>query len=289
MGFFDFLSDGADNIKKNNEKRKLAREYTQRAKEIVKDYEERYNTTYADTVSYAYKTQLEVEEHYKFKKELIKEIDANFKPIFNKFDKFDIDRKTFNIGFENTNEFNFNNSSVGKMFNSFEGNMSLSSVISNDSFILDLFSDATEEYWEAKRQLDEAKQYRNEVQYQREKLKMMKSNLSDLRKYIIDEREMLNDLKSKVNKITSMLEIGMKKQSFTKEEAEKLKSINKIGKGISKLMTVRFLNDDFSINVEYKKLYDDINKINDIIPNTPTIHESTWKDISKLLEKVVVY
>ena len=100
---------------------------------------------------------------------------------------------------------------------------------------------------------------------------------------------MINDLKSKVNKITSMLEIGMKKQSFTKEEAEKLKSINKIGKGISKLMTVRFLNDDFSINDEYKKLYDDISKINDIIPNTPTIHESTWKDISKLLEKVVVY
>lgn len=289
MGFFDFLSDEVDSIKENNDKRRQAREYTQRAKEIVKDYEERYNTTYVNTVSYAYKTQFKVEEHYKFKKELIKEIDLKIKPVFNRFDKFDIDKKTFDMEFANTKEFNFNSTAVGNKFNSLKDEMALSSVIENNSLILDLFSDATEEYWEAKRLLDEAKQYKREIQYQREKLKTMKSNLGELRQYIIDEREMLNDLSIKAKKITSTLETSMKKNVFTQEEAEKLKSINKIGKGISKLMTIKFLNSDFSINNEYKMVYDSISEINNMIPRTPTIQSNTWKNISQLLDEMVVY
>lgn len=279
MGFFDIFDDAID---KGNKKRE-ARDMVRRAKEMIRDMNERYNNTYSSTLEATWKTEQKINEHYEFKKNLLKELNSEFTPIINKFENFNIDKITLNESTDIVSGFGFKD-----MSSNFQNTMGFQNLFPNIS-IMDLFSDVDEEYYEAKQALNEAKIYKEEIRIQREKLGQMKSNLNDVRSYIYDEQATLNSLKDKIKNIAEILNKNMEKTSFTKEENEYLKSIHKIAKGISKLMTIRFLNDDFSIRDEYKNIYSSIEKINGLLPSVPKINDNSWNDISSLLEVIKEY
>ena len=99
MGLFDIFSGGGSSRKSfsdlsdNWEKRKEAREYNAMAREIIDDYTNRYENTYADVNCYAVETEYRLKKHYDFKKEIIRKLQLNVKPVLENFKNFDIIKK----------------------------------------------------------------------------------------------------------------------------------------------------------------------------------------------------
>lgn len=294
MGLFDLLGvivDARDDAKENAEKRKKAKEMIRRAKTIVDDANKRYNNKYNSVMEKMNRVEIKVNEHYDFKQQIFNKLNNEFTPIIHNFEKFDIDKMTLqgtrelNGGF--INNFTCDSNLKFGASNALSG-MSITSVISPISF-LDYFSDATEEYLNAQSKLREAELYKYEIESQRERLERIQSNLNDVLECISDERSMLRGLSSKLENITNTLNENMKKFSFTQKENEYLKSICKIGKGIDKLMSVRFLNSDFSISDEYRKISNNMDKIENLMPEQPRIDDTSMKEILMILKDIKVY
>lgn len=290
MGIFDIFSGSSNrsfsDLSDNWEKKKQAREYNSRAREIIDDYTNKYNNTYFDTMGYASETEYKLKKHYDFKKEIIKKLQLNVNPVLQKFKNFDIDSKTIDLAdFSKDKALDISIVNLNSnLFSNFD-RFSFDSCFPN---IDDFFRDATEEYYVAKSNYNQAKLYKNQIQLKREELKAIKSNLSNIRSYISEEEHVLNQLSNKVKNISDKLNENMKKSSFTKEESEYLKSIYKIANGIEKLMNMRFLNDDFTISDDYNKLFNKIKEVNSLIEK-PTLDNSELNNILKSLGDIIVY
>lgn len=294
MGLFDLLvniADAREDAKENAEKRKKAKEMIRKAKSIIDDSNRRYNNKYSSVMDKMNRVEVKVNEHYDFKQQMFNKINNEFTPIIHNFEKFDIDKMTLqstgsiNGGF--INNFTCDSNLKFGASNALSG-MSITSLISPISF-LDYFSDATEEYLNAQSKLREAELYKYEIESQRERLERIQSNLNDVLECISDERSMLRGLSSKLENITNTLNENMKKFSFTQKENEYLKSICKIGKGIDKLMSVRFLNSDFSVSDEYRKISNNMDKIENLMPEQPRIDDTSIKEILMILKDIKVY
>lgn len=178
MGLFDIFSGGGRNrrslsdISDNWEKKKEAREYNARAREIIDDYINRYNDTYFNTMDYAYETQRRLEKHHDFKKQIVKKLQLNVKPVLEDFKKFDIDSKTIDINFEDMNTSKNLDISIFDVDRAFSrmNNLSFNSCFPN---LDDIFRDATEEYYQAKSNYNQAKLYKSQIQSNREVFDLM--------------------------------------------------------------------------------------------------------------------
>lgn len=90
MGFWDFLSDVKDSADKSRE----AREYLQRAKELVREGDDIYERAYNKVHSYAMETESRLRRHVKFKKDILDELGSSVDITLKAFKNFDIDSKT---------------------------------------------------------------------------------------------------------------------------------------------------------------------------------------------------
>ncbi|MCI6736652.1 MAG: hypothetical protein MR593_00820 [Intestinibacter sp.] len=292
MGLFDIFSGGGSSRKSfsdlsdNWEKRKEAREYNARAREIIDDYTERYETTYYNTQDYAFETQRRLDKHNDFKKEIIRKLQLDVKPVLDDFKKFDIDSKTIDIDFSDIGSNKNLDMSISNINNTFArfDRLSFNNCFPN---LDDIFRDATEEYYQAKSNYNQAKMYKSQIQLKREQLKTIKSNLSNIRSYISDEERVLSELMERIEGISNKLDQNMKKSSFKKEESEHLKAIYKIAKGIDKMMGTRFLNDDFTVTDDYNSLFEKMKEINSLIEK-PTLNTGELDRILKSIG-VIVY
>lgn len=289
MGIFDRLSGRSNrsfsDLSDNWEKKKQAREYNSRAREIIDDYTDRYNNTYFDTMSYASETEYRLKKHYDFKKEIVRKLQLEVEPVLQNFENFDIDSKTLDsLNISVKKDLDISITSSNNIFSNFE-RFSLDTCFPN---INNIFRDATEEYYEAKANYNQAKLYKSQIQLKRDELKSIKSNLSNIRSYIYDEERILNELTNKIKDISDKLNKNMKKDSFKKEESDYLKSIYKIANGISKLMSMKFLNDDFTVSNDYNKLFEKIKEINSLVEK-PTLNNNELNNLLKSIGDIVVY
>ena len=290
MGIFDIFSGGKksfSDISDNWEKRQQAREYNSRAREIIDDYTDRYNTTYINTMDYALETEYRLKKHYEFKKQIVKKLQLDVNPVLESFKKFDIDNKIVDVDFKNINASKNLDISISSSKNTFAriNGLSFDSCFPN---VNDIFRDATEEYYQAKSNLNQAKMYREQIKLKREELKTIKSNLSNIRSYISDEERVLNELTTRVQNISKTLDENMKKTSFKKEEGEHLKNIYKIALAINKLMGMKFLNDDFTVSEDYNSLFIKIKEVNSLIEK-PTLNTGELDRILKSIPGPIVY
>lgn len=289
MGIFDRFSGRSNrsfsDLSDNWEKKKQAREYNSRAREIIDDYTDRYNNTYFDTMSYASETEYRLKKHYDFKKEIVRKLQLEVEPVLQNFKNFDIDSKTLDsLNISVKKDLDISIASSNNIFSNFE-RFSFDTCFPN---INDFFRDATEEYYEAKSNYNQAKLYKSQIQLKRDQLKSIKSNLSNIRSYISDEERILNELTNKIKDISDKLDKNMRKDSFKKEESDYLKSIYKIANGISKLMSMKFLNDDFTVSNDYNKLFEKIKEINSLVEK-PTLNNNELKNLLKSIDDIIVY
>lgn len=285
MGIFDLLND----TKKNMDKSRQAREYIQRAKELVSEGNSIYDKAYTKVNIYAAETGYKLKEHINYKKQIAQELGGSIANTLNKFAGFNIDSKVVSIP-------NIQESSVIKDSNQVldVSNTKYVSLINNvikpieiPSIFNMLISDS--DYYEAKRQRDEARQFKERMKLERDKLMNYREKMSEIRSFISEEKTELDLLLTKLRKMAEELETVMKKNSFSEEESDYFKGIHKIAECVVKLLSTEFFNDDLLINEKYQEAFSNIKEINKNIPNMPSLTDLNNGYIKTLLDNMIVY
>lgn len=276
MGLFDFLNDVKDNMDKSRQ----AREYIQRAKELVREGEDIYERAYEKTTSYASETQYRLHQHMNYKNGIAKEIGGSIGGTLRDFQNFNVDAKIMTAP-------SIQESSSGlRVFES-----AVSGIVQPIDIpsIFDMFiSDV--DYYEAKRQRDEARYYKERMRRERDKLNDYKEKMREIRTFIDSEKRELDSLMSKLKKMTDELKTGMQKSSFSIEDAEKLKGLHAIAEILIGLLSTKFLSDGFSINQRYQKAFADVKSINQNLPYAPSISDvNTVNTIKRILDGTIVH
>lgn len=276
MGLFDLFND----VKESADRSRQAREYIQRAKELVREGDQLYERAYDKVTSYASETEYRIRKHMNYKRDIAKELGGNIGVTLKEFRNFNIDTKIIEAP-------SIQDSTAGlDIFKS-----SMSSCMPNISIpsILDMFI-SDDDYYEAKRQRDEAKAYKERMKREREKLESYKEKMSEIRSFMDAEKNELDTLMSKLRRMTDDLNKGMQKGSYSSQEAEYLKGVHKIAECVAKLLSTEFLSDGFSVNQRYAKAFEGIKQINQSLPYFPSISDSnTLGAIKKILDSTVVY
>ena len=282
MGLFGIFGE----MKENNDRRSEAREYNKRAQEYVRDGREIYEKAQDDVSSYSFKTKLKVEEHYNYKRRVVGELSKDVYPVLSSFKNFDIDSKIF----DTPSISNTSNNSLGALiggassFDSISGSLIAILPIPN---ILNLFGNADEEYYEARRQRDEAKSYYESMKHEREKLRNIKENMRVIRIFMEDEKQLIDSMESKLKTISSQLKENMSKDSVSVKEADYLKVLHAIAESINGLISNKFLDDNLSVSKQYKSSFDKLKAIDTSLGSEPSLKQGK-NSITKLLEIIDV-
>lgn len=276
MRLFDLFSDAKDNMDKSRQ----AREYIQRAKELVSEGNDLYERTYSKVTSYASETEYRLRQHMNYKKEVAKELGGSIGGTLNDFKNFNIDAKTITAP-------SIQESSAGLRV--FESGMSSCMPHIDISSIFDMFI-SDDDYYEAKRQLDEAKRYKEHMKIERDKLNDYKEKMSEIRSFIGSEKSELDSLMGKLKKMIDELKSGMQKSSFSMQEATYIKGIHKIAECVAELLSTEFLSDVFSIDQRYQKAFACVKSINQNLSYDPSISDAnTVGTIKQILDGTIVY
>ena len=276
MGIFDLFSDAKDSMDKSRQ----AREYIQRAKELVREGDDLYERAYSKVTSYASETEYRLRQHMNYKKEVAKELGGSIGGTLRDFKNFNINVKTITAP-------SIQESSSG--LRGFESAMSSCMPRIDMPSIFDMFI-SDDDYYEAKRQRDEARNYKERMKMERDKLNDYKEKISEIRSFIDSEKSELDSLMGKLKKMTGELKTGMQKSSFSMEEAEYLKGIHKIAECVVGLLSTEFLSDGFSINQRYQKAFAGVKSINQNLPYVPSISDvNTVRTIKRILDGTIVY
>lgn len=276
MGFFDLISDAKDSM----DKRRQAKEYIQRAKELVREGDDLYERAYSKVTSYASETEYRLRQHMNYKKEVAKELGSCIGGALRDFKNFNIDIKTIIAP-------SIQESNAG--LRGFESAMSSCMPRLEIPSIFDMFI-SDDDYYEARRQRDEARYYKERMKMERDKLNDYKEKISEIRSFIDSERSELDSLMSKLKKMTDELKSGMQKSSFSIDESEYLKGVHKIAEFVVGLLSTEFLSDGFSINQRYQKAFAGVKSINQNLPYAPSISDiNTVGTIKRILDGTIVY
>lgn len=279
MGLFDLFSDVVDSIDKSRQ----AREYTQRAKELVREGEDIYEKTYEKVTLYALETQYLLLQHIEYKMEVAKELGSNIGATLRDFDDFNIDAKIMTAP-------SIQEPSAGlRGFESAALNIMPRVPHLDLPSIFEMFS-SDDDYYEARRQRDEARYYKEQMKRERDKLNEYKRKMSELRTFIAAEKREIDSLMNKIKKMMGELKTSMQKSNFSIEEAKKLKGLHAIAECIIVSLSTEFLRDGLSINQKYQEAFESVKSINQNLPYAPSISdESTADAIKRILDGTIFY
>lgn len=286
MGLFDFFAEIAEDVSDGVDRSKEVKRFIAEARNYIREGENIYERAYHDVTDYAFETEELLQEHMKFKKRISKELGDGVGCTLESFKQFNVDAKVMSPPVIKTTE---------KDINIFKSSLPHHNVTSEYDVIGDVTSVfgkyvSTKEYYRAEWQRDEALQFKQSMITEKKKLEKYKEQMREVRSFIISERSELSSLMNKVKKMTSELQTGMKKNSFTQEEADYLKGIHKITECIVTLLSTQFLSDSFKITQKYKKVYDSVQDINQSIPSSPSIKDtSTLSALNRLLNGMIVH
>lgn len=268
MGFFDTIGENYERSRKTSEFRRKAREYVDRGQEI-------YSDAYTRVMETVFKTKDKMYEQNRFKQNILHKLDSQVKPVIQDFGKFNIEERVIQVPEIDASQ--------GAGFALLENNMS--SVIMSPSDTYSRLSDilcSDDDYYEAQSKMYEAKQFRETMKLRKEELYSYRERLKELWEYMYQEQSVVNALTNKVLTLTDLLKQGMNKTTFTKEEADHLKVVNRIAQKICDCLTSEFINKDMVLTDGYKAAFANIERINNAIPDTPQIAGDFWSELLKM-------
>jgi hypothetical protein len=266
MGLFDLFNDAKDNM----DKRRQAQEYLQRARELVREGNEIYETAYEKVSAYAFETQLRIQKHTNYKNEIAKELGGNIGTTLQKFQDFNIDKKTIETPMAIT---------TPSLYESKTGESMFASAVTDClpriemPSIFNMFI-SEDDYYAARNQRDEAKLYKERMRMEREKLNAYKEKMGEIRSFMDSEKNVLSSLMSKLRGMTDELSNSMQQDSFTTEKANYLKGIHAIAGKIVTLLSTQFLTESFNINQGYREIFEAIEEVDQNLPSVPSITDA---------------
>lgn len=289
MSFLDDLFGIIDEVsEKVNEKKyrkSRAEEHRRAAQEYVRDGEELYERAYSDLSTYSYDTKHKVEEYAEYKGQFIKELNSDILPVLSDFASLDINSKVFDAPVIDSHKSGLDLFEGLPCASCFQPPFSISI-----KDIISFFDDGEEEYNEALRQRNEARDFFEKMIREREKLRNMKRKMEAIQRTVDDDMKILEVLRQNLRVVFNPLKDSLKRSSLTQSEADDLKRLHKIAESVSKRVSTRFLNNDFTIRTEYQDAFQKIKEINDALPSTPMLSDNsnTLKNLLEILEESII-
>jgi len=281
MGLFD-------SMKENNDKRKKISKCKSDARDYVRKGNDKYDRKYEKVRTVAGKLSYDLYKYGVEKKEILKKIESEIQPTLHEFSRMDIDMKTIH-DFEIPDDEKMSLSMESKSFSSLaQGHVGgIIKLPTNPVFDL-FFTDIDDEYYEAMTLLNDAKSFYYDMLVEVGNLERLLINLDAVKSFIYDEKIMFKELSQRLIELKNILKNEMKETHYTEKRAIELKSIFKIATSMSQMLSMRLINEDFSINAEYMKQYKQLEVINNSVKRFDIGNENGVSDLFSLLDQVIV-
>ena len=278
----DGVSDISDTVKDNMERKKDAKRYIQDAKDIVAKADRVYERTYDDVNFCAVDVEYQLRKHQDYKKSIASELGNDIGKTLKKFNSFNIDLKVIETPRITEKNSGISIFSIGTSSIAPQADVRLPNIF--DMFISD------DDYYEAVEMKNQARRYRADIDLACEKLNHYKSKMLSIGKFITSEEKVLDSLMKKLRNMNRELSDCMKKDVFTKEEAEYLKAIHSISENMMKTLSTEFLRDGFYITQKYHNAFESLKEIDNSLPLAPSIDDQKTKNaIKSILDGIIVY
>ena len=291
MGLMDFITEHNDRrrLEKELEKdrRDTIKQYLEEAKEYIEKGKETYNEEYERVNDLSQETRDNISDHNEWKRGISRRISQDISPILTDFKNFNIDSRIVIPKIAEIDSHKISSSSGVQLFNGCKFMNKQPSIFS----ILSTSGCTERDVEKARKQRNKAFDFSQEMYLKATELSNVRSRFNTINSFIVEEENQLNSLMNKLDKITEKLKRGMKNTEFTEKEANYMKCIHAIGNYIVEEMSTVFLDRDFNITEQYKKSFENIKKINGVLPESPQITDDSLLDgIKKILEGgIIVY
>lgn len=290
MGFFggglfsDPVKSGLKTLLQNNDREKIE-EYQQKAQDKLDEAEllrrdelvplQHSLQRKAERIGLAY------EQQTNFKINLVQKLNGDVSNTIAKFKQFNIDAHIIE--------------KPDLTISPSSNNMNITSTLTSSILpmnttppLLSLFFGSNSELSEAKKAYAKAKKYLLQVEEAIDKLHNVKIKLNDVEEWIQEEKNTLCELDQKLRNILIQLEQAMKRDKFSREEAEYMKALCGIAEFLKKSLKTQVTNSSGELEYNYRQYVRKLNDINYTIPSAPKL--STGKSwMERLARQVSIY
>lgn len=243
MGFFDKAKD-------NYEKRQKIAEWNYQAREYISEGQRVYEEAYGNLAYACMKVENKMRDFVQWKQKILDEINCALKNIDSQHQDLHMSSKVDFI------------------------NLEACSVTQNEQLdcvdralatwvmpsVSDLFHNiSSEEYYEAKQNMQQAKMYKAQMKAKRDELKQAKHAVQEIPTFISDEKSQIEQLMDKFRRTAENIN-----QSNTEERTASLCQIAKL---IADSLSTKFIDNQYQVTEQYTDIHRQISMTNQSLEN----------------------
>ncbi|MDE6672871.1 MAG: hypothetical protein K2K16_11870 [Ruminococcus sp.] len=231
MGLFDKAKD-------NYEKRQKIAEWNYQAREYISEGQRVYEEAYGNLAYACSKVEYKMQDFVRWKQKVLNEINNTLKTIDSQHSDLKLSLKVDFINLETCAV------TQNEQLDCVDRALATWVVPS----ISDLFHNvSSEEYYEAKQNMQQAKMFKYQMRAKRDELKQAKYAVQEIPNFISDEKNQIEQLMDKFRKTAENIS-----QSNTEERIESLQQIAKL---IADSLTTKFIDNQYQITEQYQDIH----------------------------------
>ena len=263
-------------------KREAAKELIQSAKTYVREGKEIYKNAQDEAYSARNDADRVLGSYTTFCRDTLQKLDSKLRPVIAEFKSIDVDsRVTVSNPGSSIDFIDVFLSSVSDASLHAVKLPNISGIVDFPNPLSDFFDSILEEYQyeKAKEQCARARAYRDEMRMARQEFRAYRDKMRHLCSVLEQDKKQITELTSKISSISDQLQSAMKKDHYSRDEAEHLKSICQIADGICVHLSSNFLQNDGTISAKFEKQFAALTQLNQSIPAAPRIDDQTFLNI----------
>ena len=277
------LGGGLLNLFTDNDKDKKIKKCRKEAERYVEEGKRIYEVSKEEAKQASKQTERCLREHMVFKQRVADELSGSTAKVIKEFISFDIESHIMPPSIPTEDSSNIN------LPNLIFGGDGIQSMRPQEpdlfmSLLTRYFTD--KDYEKAREARRKAQDYYDKVVELQESVRLQCEKLRELRAFMEQERHVLESLMEKVRLMAGKLQSAMRRDSFTREEADYLKSITSIIENMQQSISEDFLTDSGEVTQRYHQSFEQMKKLDRLLPEAPTIPGKSIGDLLRFLNRL---
>ncbi len=249
MGFFDKAKD-------NYEKRQQIAEWNYKAREYISDGQRAYEEAYGNLAYACAKVEGKMRDFVQWKQKVLNEINSTLKNIDGQHQDLHMSSQIDFINLETCAV------TQNEQLDCVDRALATWVVPS----VSDLFHNiSSEEYYEAKQNMQQAKMYKAQMRAKRDELNQAKYAVKEIPNFISDEKSQIEQLMDKFRRTAENIN-----QSNTEERTSSLCQIAKL---IADSLSTKFIDNQYQVTEQYTDIHKRISMTNQSLENAAWLIE----------------
>lgn len=274
------LGNGLLNLLNDDDKGEKIKECREEAEEYVEKGKRIYDASKEQSEQASKQTERCLREHMAFKQRVADELNGSTAAVIKEFKSFDIELRIKPPSMPMGDSSSFN------LPNLIFGGSGMYSIRAQEpdlfmSLLTRYFTD--KDYEKAREARRKAQDYYDKVLELQESVRLQCEKLRELRAFIKQERQILESLMEKVRLMAGKLKSAMRRDSFTREEADYLQRITRIVEYMQRSISEKFLTDSGEVTQRYQQSFEQMKKLDQLLPEAPTIPGRGIGDLLRFL------